>query len=71
MANYVWSATDETGESVIRNVAADSVADAREILLAAGYTNPTLKEIQLSSDAELFLTEGMKAAAANRLFPRI
>jgi len=44
MANYVWSAMDKLGKTVIREVIADTPTGARAILLAAGYTDLELMD---------------------------
>ena len=44
MTNYVWSATDKSGQKVIKEIEAASAEDAKFVLLSQGYSNLELKE---------------------------
>lgn len=51
MTNYVWSATDKSGQKVIKEIEAASAEDAKFVLLAQGYSNLELKEDEVVSAA--------------------
>src|SRR5690349_630717 len=49
MTNYVWSATDQSGKKVIKEIEAATAEDAKFVLLAQGYSNLELKEDEVTS----------------------
>jgi type II secretory pathway component PulF len=49
MINYVWSATDKSGQKLIREIEAATAEDAKFVLLAQGYSNLELKEDEVIS----------------------
>jgi tetratricopeptide (TPR) repeat protein len=49
MTNYVWSATDKSGEKVIKEIEAATAEDAKFVLLAQGYSDLELKEDEVMS----------------------
>jgi tetratricopeptide (TPR) repeat protein len=51
MTNYVWSATDKSGEKVIKEIEAATAEDAKFVLLAQGYSGLELKEDEVGSTA--------------------
>ena len=44
MTNYVWSATDKSGNRVVKEIEAATAEDAKYVLLAQGYSNLELNE---------------------------
>jgi tetratricopeptide (TPR) repeat protein len=74
MANYVWTAKDPYGNSVVKEVAAETSNAARDMLVAAGYTDMVLKEDDVVSaamagfsDRPTLFGEEIKVTAAERL----
>jgi tetratricopeptide (TPR) repeat protein len=51
MTTYVWSATNQAGETVVREIAAATAEDAKFVLLAQGYTHLELKQDEVGSAA--------------------
>lgn len=51
MNNFTWSARDKSGRQVIREIAAETSEESRRILIAQGYTDPVLKEDEISHAA--------------------
>ncbi len=51
MTNYIWKAKDRSGKPVIREILANTAAEAKSILVSDGYT-----------DLELFQDDTMAAA---------
>ena len=49
MTNYVWSATDKSGQKVIKEIEAATAEDAKFVLLAQGYSNLELKQDEIGS----------------------
>jgi tetratricopeptide (TPR) repeat protein len=74
MTNYVWTAKDKFGITVVKEVTANSAKDAENILLAEGYTELVLKEDEVvsavvagfSSKTKMF-GEEIKVTAEQRL----
>jgi tetratricopeptide (TPR) repeat protein len=74
MTNYVWSATDKSGQKVIREIEAATANDAKYVLLAQGYSDLELKLDDVDSTVQAgFPTREnafgakIKVAAAERL----
>lgn len=74
MADYTWSAKDRFGNSVVREITADSAEEAKSRLLAEGCTELVLREDEIMSTANAglrkpysFLGEQKTVTAADRL----
>lgn len=74
MTNYVWTARDPSGSSVVKEIAAESAAEAESLLRASGYTDLVLKEDDVIaavaagfSERPTFFGEEIKVTAAGRL----
>jgi tetratricopeptide (TPR) repeat protein len=71
---YTWSAKDPSGQTVIREIEADTSQQAKDILVAEGYTDLELKEDEVASVARAgfrndnaFLGEPINVTAEDRL----
>lgn len=74
MANYVWTAKDKSGKTVVKEVTADTANDAKASLLAEGYTELVLKEDEVGAaalagfpDKRKVFGEEIKITAEDRL----
>jgi tetratricopeptide (TPR) repeat protein len=74
MTNYVWSATDKSGNRVIKEIEAATAEDAKYVLLAQGYSNLELKTDEVTSAVlagfpkrQNALGQEIKVTAAERL----
>jgi tetratricopeptide (TPR) repeat protein len=74
MANYVWTARDLTGQTVVKEIQAETSTEAKSILLAGGYTDLVLKEDDVVSavnagfsDRPTMFGEEIKVTAEERL----
>jgi type II secretory pathway component PulF len=47
MANYTWTAKDQTGKAVVREVRAATVQEANALLIAEGCTDLKLIEDEI------------------------
>lgn len=64
---YTWSATDQSGKKVIKEVEAKSASEAHSHLLAAGYSNLELKEDEIMTTARAGFQGALKATAKQRV----
>lgn len=60
MTNYVWTAVDQSGNKVVREIAAATADEAKYILLAQGYTDLELKEDDVIAAANAGFAERPK-----------
>jgi tetratricopeptide (TPR) repeat protein len=74
MATYVWTAKDQSGQTVVKEVAANTANDAQNILLSEGYTDLVLKEDDVISavragfsDRPTLFGEEIKVTAKERI----
>ena len=74
MANYVWTARDQAGQNVVKEIEAETSTEAKAILLAEGYSDLVLKEDDVISavnagfsDRPTFFGEEIKVTAEQRL----
>ena len=74
MSQYVWTAKDRTGQTVVKEIQAETAAEAKAILLADGYTDLALKEDDVISatnagfsDRPTFFGKEIKVTAEERL----
>jgi tetratricopeptide (TPR) repeat protein len=74
MTNYVWTARDPSGKTVVEEIAAESAAEAEKLLRARGYSDLVLKEDDVIaavnagfSDRPTIFGEEIKATATDRL----
>ena len=57
MTNYVWTARDPSGKTVVEEIAAESAAEAEKILRAKGYSDLVLKEDDVIAAANAGFTD--------------
>jgi tetratricopeptide (TPR) repeat protein len=74
MANYVWTARDQAGQNVVKEIEAETSTEAKAILLAEGYSDLVLKEDDVVSavsagfsDRPTMFGEEIKVTAEQRL----
>lgn len=74
---YTWSAKDKSGQTVIREIQAETGEQSKAILVAEGYTDMELKEDEVASVARAslkndagFLSRAITMTAEDRLKPR-
>lgn len=58
MTNYVWKAKDRSGKQVVREVRANTAAEAQSVLAADGYTDLILFEDDIAATAAEQMEEG-------------
>jgi tetratricopeptide (TPR) repeat protein len=74
MARYVWTAKDKLGNSVVREISANTIEESKSALLAEGHTDLVLKGDEIADAATAgmprtvrFLGKEYKITAAERL----
>jgi len=74
MPDYVWTAKDKLGKTVVKEITANTANEAKAILSADGYSDLELKEEEVMfaaragfSDKPKFLGEEIKVTAEQRL----
>jgi tetratricopeptide (TPR) repeat protein len=64
---YTWSATDQYGQKVIKEVEAPSALEAQSSLRAAGYSNLELKEDEIMTTARAGFSKTLRATTKQRV----
>lgn len=60
MPNFVWTAKDKSGKAVVREIAADTIEESKNILLSEGCTDLELKDDEIMAAAREGFTDRVK-----------